>query len=75
MMQSSASAKGLFCKEELETHLYTLREEDGERGGDAVNVSKRETKIIYCLGGTEMLKNSLTLGSVYSHVKGPLRKL
>jgi hypothetical protein len=39
-----------------------------------VNASKREAKLIYCLGGPAMLKSSPMLGSVYSCVKELLRK-
>jgi hypothetical protein len=53
--------------------LHTLKEERRE-GRYAVNTSKREAKIIYCLGVPEMLNNSLMLGSVYSCVKKPLGK-
>jgi hypothetical protein len=40
----------------------------------AVNASKRRAKIIYLPWGPEMLKSSPMLGSVYSHIKKPLRK-
>jgi hypothetical protein len=38
-----------------------------------VNTSKIGAKLIYCLGGPAMLKSSLMLRSMYSHVKEPLR--
>jgi hypothetical protein len=55
-------------------HLHTLKEEDGGRGGYAVNAPQRERTNVYCLGVPEMLNNSPTLRSVYSCVKEPLRK-
>ena len=63
-----------FLERKNQDCLHTLKEEDGERGGDIDNTSKREANIIYCLGSPEMLKNSPMPGSTYSHVKEPLRK-
>jgi hypothetical protein len=54
--------------------LHTLEEENGERGGDAINMSQRERTIDILPGGPETLKSSLMLGSVYSCIKEPLRK-
>jgi hypothetical protein len=52
--------------------LHTLKGERRE-GRDMVIASRGEAKIIYLPWGPEMLKSSLMLGSVYSHIKEPLR--
>jgi hypothetical protein len=64
----------LMCLERKNDRcLHTLKVERRERR-DTVNTSKREAKLIYCLGVPAMLKSSPMLGSVYSCVKEPLRK-
>jgi hypothetical protein len=54
-------------------HLHTLKGERREER-DVVNASRREAKIIYCLGGPAMLKSSPMLRSMYSCIKELLRK-
>jgi hypothetical protein len=56
-----------------DNRLHTLKGERREER-DAVNASRGEAKIIYLPWGPEMLKSSPMLGSIYSHVKEPLRK-
>jgi hypothetical protein len=61
-----------FLERKNQDRLHTLKRERREER-DTVNASRGEAKIIYLPWGPEMLKSSLMLGSVYSHIKELLR--
>jgi hypothetical protein len=69
--QSNARAKGLSSEEELRLPSRHKRRKGKEE--DVVNASS-ESRDNLLPWGPEMLKSSLMLRSVYSHVKKPLRK-
>ena len=67
-----AHAKGPVLRGRMVDHLHTLKVERRKRR-DVVNASRDRQRIYIALGGPEMSMDSPMLGSVYSHIKEPLR--
>ena len=68
-----ACAKGPVFRGRIVDRLHTQKGERRERRGTQLTCQIRDKEYRYSPWGPEMLMDSLMLGSIYSHVKEPLR--